>query len=35
MYIIHNKTQISVEINGEIKLLTVPDTAQYVIDNKL
>jgi hypothetical protein len=32
-YFIHNKHQISVLINGEVKLLTVEDTEKYVIDN--
>lgn len=34
-YIIHNDTQISVEIEGMVYLYTVKDTAQFVIDNKL
>jgi hypothetical protein len=34
-YIIHNDTQISIEIDGMIFLYTVEDTAQFVVDNKL
>lgn len=34
-YIIHNKTQISIEVDGMIFLYTVEDTAQFVIDNNL
>lgn len=34
-YIIHNETQISIEIDGMIFLYTVEDTAQFVIDNNL
>ena len=34
-YIIHNDTQISIEIDGMIFLYTVEDTAKFVIDNNL
>jgi hypothetical protein len=34
-YIIHNDTQISIEIEGMIFLYTVENTAQFVIDNKM
>lgn len=34
-YIIHNSTQISIEINNEVRLYTVEDTAQFIIDNDL
>jgi hypothetical protein len=34
-YIIHNDTQISLEIDGQIILYTVENTLQFVIDNKL
>lgn len=34
-YVIHNDTQISIEIDGMIFLYTVEDTAQFVIDNNL
>jgi hypothetical protein len=34
-YIIHNNKQISVEINEQVFLYEVEDTAQFVIDNKL
>ena len=34
-YIIHNETQISIEIEGIVYLYTVEDTAQFVIDNNL
>jgi hypothetical protein len=34
-YIIHNDTQISIEIDGMIFLYTVEDTAQFVVDNNL
>jgi hypothetical protein len=34
-YIIHNDTQISVEVDGQVILYTVKDTKQFVKDNKL
>jgi hypothetical protein len=34
-YIIHNNTQISIEIDEQIILFLVEDTAQFVIDNNL
>lgn len=34
-YIIHNDTQISIEIEGMVYLYTVENTAQFVIDNNL
>jgi hypothetical protein len=34
-YIIHNDIQISIEIDGQIILYAVEDTAQFVIDNQL
>ena len=34
-YIIHNKNQISIELNNMVYLYTVEDTEQFVIDNNL
>jgi hypothetical protein len=34
-YIIHNDTQISVEIDGQVILYTVENTEQFVKDNNL
>jgi hypothetical protein len=34
-YIIHNETQISVEIDGMIRLFTVENTEEFVKDNNL
>jgi len=34
-YLIHNDIQISIEINEQIILYLVEDTAQFVIDNEL
>ena len=34
-YLIHNETQISIEINNEVRLYTVENTTQFVIDNNL
>jgi hypothetical protein len=34
-YLIHNKNQISIEINKMVYLYTVEDTEQFVIDNNL
>ena len=34
-YLIHNDKQISIEINGQVKLFEVENTAQFVIDNNL
>jgi hypothetical protein len=34
-YIVHNDKQISVEINQQIILFLVENTAQFVIDNNL
>ena len=34
-YIIHNDKQISIEINKQVFLYEVEDTAQFVIDNNL
>lgn len=34
-YVIHNNTQISVEVNEMIYLFTVEDTEQFIIDNGL
>ncbi len=32
-YLIHNETQISIEINNEVRLYTVEDTEQFVTQN--
>lgn len=29
-YIIHNDTQISIEVDGEIRLFTVENTQEYI-----
>jgi hypothetical protein len=34
-YLIHNETQISIEIEGMVYLYTVENTEQFVIDNNL
>jgi len=34
-YIIHNDTQISLEIDGQVILYTVENTEQFVKENKL
>jgi hypothetical protein len=34
-YIIHNETQISVEVDGMIRLFTVENTEEFVIINNL
>lgn len=34
-YIIHNDKQISVEIDGQVKLIEVEDTAEFIKQNNL